>query len=83
VRDDSYRLAVIDRRRGDAALFTEQEANERAFTALTRFLDLLDDAPGLSAGVGTSLPSRPARARSSSLPIVRIPSARGQLRRCG
>jgi DNA repair protein RecO (recombination protein O) len=26
-------------------LFTEQEANERAFTALTRFLDLVDDLP--------------------------------------
>ena len=26
-------------------LFSEEEANERAFTALTRFLDLLDDAP--------------------------------------
>ena len=26
-------------------LFSEQEANERAFTALTRFLDALDDAP--------------------------------------
>ena len=26
-------------------LFTEQEANEKAFTALTRFLDALDDAP--------------------------------------
>ena len=26
-------------------LFTEQEANERAFTALTRFLDALDEAP--------------------------------------
>ena len=26
-------------------LFTEQESNERAFTALTRFLDLLDDTP--------------------------------------
>ncbi len=26
-------------------LFTEQEGNERAFTALTRFLDLLDDTP--------------------------------------
>src|SRR2546430_439784 len=26
-------------------LFGEPEANERAFTALTRFLDLLDDAP--------------------------------------
>src|SRR5690348_4097677 len=26
-------------------LFSEEEANERAFTALTRFLDLLDTAP--------------------------------------
>jgi len=26
-------------------LFPEQEANERAFTALTRFLDVLDDLP--------------------------------------
>jgi DNA repair protein RecO (recombination protein O) len=26
-------------------LFSEEEANERAFTALTRFLDLLDEAP--------------------------------------
>jgi DNA repair protein RecO (recombination protein O) len=26
-------------------LFPEQEANDRAFTALTRFLDLLDEAP--------------------------------------
>jgi DNA repair protein RecO (recombination protein O) len=26
-------------------LFTEQEGNERAFGALTRFLDLLDEAP--------------------------------------
>ena len=26
-------------------LFTEQERNERAFTALTRFLDLLDETP--------------------------------------
>src|SRR5690349_3287767 len=28
-------------------LFTEQERNERAFTALTRFLDLLDDDPSV------------------------------------
>jgi DNA repair protein RecO (recombination protein O) len=26
-------------------LFSEEEANERAFTALTRFLDLLDETP--------------------------------------
>jgi DNA repair protein RecO (recombination protein O) len=29
-------------------LFPEQEANERAFTALTRFLDLLDSTPHAS-----------------------------------
>jgi len=29
-------------------LFTEQEANERAFTALTRFLDVLDASPHVS-----------------------------------
>jgi DNA repair protein RecO (recombination protein O) len=31
-------------------LFTEQEANPRAFQALTRFLDLLDDLPTTKAG---------------------------------
>ena len=47
VRDDSYRLAVgLIGAEAMLRLFTEQEANERAFTALTRFLDLLDDAPG-------------------------------------
>ena len=34
-------------------LFTEQEANERAFTALTRFLDRLDAIPSRA-------PARPA-----------------------
>jgi DNA repair protein RecO (recombination protein O) len=46
VRTDPYRLeggtigleAML-------RLFTEQEANEKAFTALTRFLDALDDVP--------------------------------------
>ncbi len=58
VRDDPCRLAVgLIGAEAMLRLFTEQEANERAFTALTRFLDLLDDAPqgrrrrpGLSAG---------------------------------
>ena len=46
VRADSYRLAVgLIGAEAMLRLFTEQEANERAFTALTRFLDLLDDAP--------------------------------------
>ena len=45
-RDDPYRLAVgLVGVEAMLRLFTEQEANERAFAALTRFLDLLDDAP--------------------------------------
>ena len=39
-------------------LYPEQEANERAFTALTRFLDALDD-----------LPPRPARAALDPLAL--------------
>jgi DNA repair protein RecO (recombination protein O) len=47
-REDPYRLAVgLIGAEAMLRLFTEQEANERAFGALTRFLDLLDDvAPG-------------------------------------
>jgi len=46
VRDDSYRLAVgLIGAEAMLRLFTEQEANERAFGALARFLDLLDEAP--------------------------------------
>ncbi len=46
VREDSYRLAVgLVGAEAMLRLFTEQEANERAFGALTRFLDLLDETP--------------------------------------
>ena len=46
MRDDPYRLAVgLIGAEAMLRLFTEQEANERAFGALTRFLDLLDEAP--------------------------------------
>jgi DNA repair protein RecO (recombination protein O) len=46
VRDDSYRLAVgLIGAEAMLRLFTEQEANERAFGALARYLDLLDSAP--------------------------------------
>ena len=48
VREDSYRLAAgLIGAEAMLRLFSEQEANERAFTALTRFLDLLDEAPRL------------------------------------
>ena len=53
-REDPYRLAVgLIGAEAMLRLFTEQEANERAFTALTRFLDQLDATPSRA-------PSRPA-----------------------
>jgi DNA repair protein RecO (recombination protein O) len=46
VREDQYRLAVgLVGAEAMLRLFTEQERNERAFTALARFLDLLDEVP--------------------------------------
>jgi DNA repair protein RecO (recombination protein O) len=45
-REDSYRLNVgLVGLEAMLRLFTEQEANPRAFRALTRFLELLDDWP--------------------------------------
>jgi DNA repair protein RecO (recombination protein O) len=53
-REDPYRLAVgLIGAEAMLRLFPEQEANDRAFTALTRFLDTLDGAPTLE-------PARPA-----------------------
>ncbi len=46
VREDYYRFSVaMIGAEAMLRLFSEQEANERAFTALTRFLDLLDELP--------------------------------------
>src|SRR6195256_3297619 len=45
-RDDFYRLSVgLIGAESMLRLFTEQEQNERAFGALVRFLDVLDDSP--------------------------------------
>ena len=45
-REDYYRYSVgMIGAEAMLRLFSEEEANERAFTALTRFLDLLDEAP--------------------------------------
>ena len=45
-REDYYRFSVgMIGAEAMLRLFSEEEANERAFVALTRFLDLLDDAP--------------------------------------
>jgi DNA repair protein RecO (recombination protein O) len=44
VREDSYRLNVgLIGAEAMLRLFTEQERNDRAFTALTRFLDVLEE----------------------------------------
>jgi DNA repair protein RecO (recombination protein O) len=52
-REHRYRLGVgLVGAEAMLRLFTEQEANPRAFNALTRFLDLLDDLE--------SLPTRPS-----------------------
>ncbi len=54
-REEPYRLAVgLVGAEAMLRLFTEQEANERAFTALTRFLDRLDELPSRAP------PARPA-----------------------
>src|SRR6266513_5774116 len=46
VREQRYRLGVgLVGAEAMLRLFTEQEANPRAFQALTRFLDLLDELP--------------------------------------
>jgi DNA repair protein RecO (recombination protein O) len=46
VREDPYRRnAGLIGAEAMLRLFSEQEANERAFTALTRFLDVLDETP--------------------------------------
>lgn len=45
-REDYYRLSVgLIGAEAMLRLFTEQEGNPRAFTAVTRFLEILDDAP--------------------------------------
>jgi DNA repair protein RecO (recombination protein O) len=49
VREDRYRLNVgLIGAEAMLRLFPEQERNDRAFTALTRFLDALDESPPLA-----------------------------------
>ena len=59
-REDPYRLAVgLIGAEAMLRLFTEQEANERAFTALTRFLDTLDAIPSRAPAARRARPARP------------------------
>src|SRR4051812_36162036 len=56
-REESYRLGVgLVGAEAMLRLFPEQEANERAFRALTRFLDLLDELAPRDAAARTTDP---------------------------
>ena len=58
-REDPYRLAVgLIGAEAMLRLFTDQEANERAFTALTRFLDRLDVIPSRAPREARARPAR-------------------------
>ena len=60
-REDYYRFSVgMIGAEAMLRLFSEEEANERAFTALTRFLDLLDDHPERASHDTTHAAGRPA-----------------------
>ena len=80
-REHPYRLGVaLVGAEAMLRLFTEQEGNERAFTALTRFLDLVDD---LAPGVASAPRPRPARALlpAQAALALRLPAAPRELRR--
>jgi DNA repair protein RecO (recombination protein O) len=65
-REESYRLAVgLVGLEAMLRLFTEQEGNPRAFEALTRFLDVLDEWP-----VGQERPALDALALSFQLKLL-------------
>jgi DNA repair protein RecO (recombination protein O) len=52
-REDPYRLGIgLVGLEAMLRLFSEEEANPRAFDALVRFLDVLDDWPGRGADAG-------------------------------
>src|SRR3954471_15574219 len=60
-RTDYYRLSVgLIGAEAMLRLFPEQEQNDRAFTALTRFLDLLDDLPRPAPQDGPQAAERPS-----------------------
>ena len=81
IRTDPYRLQVgMIGLEAMLRLFTEQEANERAFTALTRFLDALDDAPR-AAGLACRARSGRALVPAQAPLGVRLHAASGDVRR--
>jgi DNA repair protein RecO (recombination protein O) len=73
-REDPYRLAVgLVGAEAMLRLFTEQEANPRAFGALTRFLDLLDEAPRKCSPGSRRAPAAPS---APAVRTARSPSRR-------
>ncbi len=84
-REDSYRRAVgLIGAESMLRLFTEQEANERAFEAVTKFLDLLDavtpGAPQAPRSSGRASPASPATLPASGAPqTLPAPAARPEL----
>ena len=83
-REQPYRLGVaLVGAEAMLRLFTEQERNERAFTALTRFLDLVDE---LLAGSRVASGARPARAllpAQAALALRLPPASRAAARNAG
>ena len=77
-REQQYRLGVgLLGAEAMLRLFTEQEANARAFQALTRFLDLLDDLEPLS-DASVAGPARTLLPAQAAL-AVRLPAAPDEL----
>ena len=80
-REDPYRLAVgLIGAEAMLRLFTEQEANERAFTALTRFLDRLDVIPSRAPAAPGARPARPLLPAEAALGVG-LHAASRELRR--
>ena len=79
-REDSYRLNVgMIGAEAMLRLFGEPEANERAFGALARFLDLLDETPPSESAAGAR-PARPVVPAEAAV-ARRLPAAPHELRR--
>jgi DNA repair protein RecO (recombination protein O) len=65
-REDPYRLGVgLVGLEAMLRLFTEEEGNRRAFDALTRFLEVLDEWPARPGG-----PGRPGAGRAAARPAL-------------
>ena len=80
-REHTYRLEIgLIGAEAMLRLFVEPEANPRAFTALTRFLDALDDTPAIELGPARARPARARVPAQASLGLG-LPAAPDGLRR--